>query len=57
LPSINSPLGARPSRFRRERVLVVGCGDIGLRAAGLLRGRVQLMALTSSPDRVPLLRG
>lgn len=56
MPSINSPLGARPSRFRRERVLVVGCGDIGLRAARLLRGRVNLIALTSSPGRVPLLR-
>jgi len=56
LPSINSPLGARPSRFRRERVLVVGCGDVGLRAARLLRGRVKLIALTSSTERVPLLR-
>jgi len=37
-------------------VLVVGCGDIGLRAARLLRGRVQLLALTSSPDRVAVLR-
>jgi len=56
LPSINSPLGARPSRFRRQRVLVVGCGDVGMRAAGLLRGRLQLIALTSSPARVPQLR-
>ena len=56
MPSINSPLGARPSRFRRERVLIVGCGDVGLRAVGLLRGRMRLMALTSSPARAPLLR-
>ncbi|MDM0105595.1 NAD-dependent epimerase/dehydratase family protein [Variovorax sp. J22R24] len=56
MPSINSPLGAMPSRFRRERVLIVGCGDVGLRAVGLLRGRVRLMALTSSPERGPLLR-
>ncbi|VTU27833.1 NAD dependent epimerase/dehydratase family protein [Variovorax sp. SRS16] len=56
MPSINSPLGARPARFRRERVLVVGCGDVGLRAARLLRGRVRLVALTSSPERVPALR-
>jgi nucleoside-diphosphate-sugar epimerase len=56
LPSINSPLGARPSRFRRERLLIVGCGDVGLRAAGLLRGNVRLMAVTSSPARAPLLR-
>ena len=56
MPSINSPLGARPSRFRRERVLVVGCGDVGMRAAGLLRGRVRLIASTSSPARVQALR-
>lgn len=56
MPSINSPLGARPSRFRRERVLIVGCGDVGLRAARLLRGNVRLMAVTSSVERAPLLR-
>jgi nucleoside-diphosphate-sugar epimerase len=56
LPSINSPLGAKPARFRRERVLVVGCGDVGLRVAVQLKGRVALYALTSSPSRVPALR-
>jgi nucleoside-diphosphate-sugar epimerase len=56
LPSINNPAGALPARFRRQRILIVGCGDIGLRTAALLRGRVQLIALTSSPDRVPALR-
>jgi nucleoside-diphosphate-sugar epimerase len=56
LPSINTPLGAKPARFRRERVLVVGCGDIGLRTARLLAGRATLYALTSSPARVPALR-
>ncbi len=52
-------LGARPARFRRERVLVVGCGDVGLRAArelGAIQGRVRVMALTSTPARAPLLR-
>ncbi|MBO9650797.1 MAG: SDR family oxidoreductase [Variovorax sp.] len=56
MPSINSPLGARPSRFRRERVLVVGCGDVGLRVVGLLRGHVNVLASTSSPQRVNVLR-
>jgi nucleoside-diphosphate-sugar epimerase len=56
LPSIQSPLGALPSRFRRERVLIVGCGDVGLRVAQALGKRVLIRALTSSPDRVPLLR-
>ena len=50
------PLGALPARFRRERVLLIGCGDVGLRVARGLRGRVRLLALTSSPDRVPALR-
>jgi nucleoside-diphosphate-sugar epimerase len=40
--------------------LIVGCGDVGLRAAGQLGApqiqRVRLMALTSSPERVRLLR-
>jgi nucleoside-diphosphate-sugar epimerase len=45
-----------PARFRRERVLIVGCGDIGLRVARTLAGRVRLSALTSSAERVSLLR-
>jgi nucleoside-diphosphate-sugar epimerase len=56
LPANHSPLGALPARFRRERVLIVGCGDVGLRAARLLKGRVRLLALTSSADRVAELR-
>lgn len=56
MPSNQTPLGALPARFRRERLLVVGCGDIGLRVARGLRGRMRLFALTSSPQRVPALR-
>lgn len=54
-----SLLGALPARFRRERVLIIGCGDVGQRAAGVLGGssRARVMALTSSPDRAPALRG
>lgn len=37
-------------------MLIVGCGDVGLRAANQLRGRVRLLALTSSPSRVEALR-
>lgn len=48
--------GALPARFRRERVLLVGCGDVGVRVAASLRGRVRLIALTSNADRVPELR-
>jgi len=60
LPSNQTPLGALPARFRRQRVLIVGCGDVGLRTAGQLGApqsqRVRLMALTSSPERMRLLR-
>ena len=60
MPSNQTPLGALPARFRRQRVLIVGCGDVGLRTAGQLGApqsqRVRLLALTSSPDRVRLLR-
>lgn len=56
LPSNLTPLGALPARFRRQRVLIIGCGDVGLRVADLLPPRVQRMALTSSPERVAALR-
>ena len=43
-------------RFRRPRLLIVGCGDVGMRVVQLLRGRWQLLALTSSPARCAELR-
>ena len=45
-------MGALPSRFRKERVLIVGCGDVGQRATKQLVGRTRVMALTSSPDKL-----
>ncbi len=61
--STATPLGALPARFRRPRVLIVGCGDVGLRAAqALQKGAaggskpVRVLALTSSPERVAGLR-
>jgi nucleoside-diphosphate-sugar epimerase len=56
LPSNLSPLGALPFRFRRQRVLIIGCGDVGLRAAAALSRRMHVLALTSSPDRRAALR-
>ncbi|MDZ7920810.1 SDR family oxidoreductase [Rhodoferax sp.] len=56
MPSNQTPLGALPARFRRERLLIVGCGDVGLRVASLLRGKVGLLALTSHAERVAELR-
>lgn len=43
-------------RFRRTRLLIVGCGDVGLRAAAALPRRVRVLALSSSPARYPDLR-
>ncbi|MCX7255590.1 MAG: SDR family oxidoreductase [Polaromonas sp.] len=56
MPSNQTPLGALPARFRRQRVLIVGCGDVGLRVADLLPPHIQRLALTSSPERVAALR-
>lgn len=52
MPSNSNPLGALPARFRRQRILIIGCGDVGLRVARLLPGRSNVMALTSSGSRV-----
>ncbi len=46
-----------PNRHSRQPVLlIVGCGDVGLRVLKLLRGRWRVLALTSSPSRCELLR-
>ena len=45
-----------PAAFRRPALLIVGCGDVGLRVAKLLRPRWRLIALTSSPQRIAALR-
>jgi len=56
LPSNQTPLGALPARFRRERLLIVGCGDVGMRVAAQMQGKVRLLALTSQEGRTELLR-
>jgi nucleoside-diphosphate-sugar epimerase len=55
LPSNQSPLGALPARFKRERLLIIGCGDVGQRVVRAQR-HVRVLALTSSPARVAELR-
>jgi len=45
-----------PARFKRPRIVIVGCGDVGLRIARILAKRGPLWALTSSPQRLPALR-
>lgn len=39
-----------------RRLLIIGCGDVALRAVPLLRSRYRICALTSNPERVPALR-
>jgi nucleoside-diphosphate-sugar epimerase len=42
--------------LRRPRVLIVGCGDVGLRCVELLQKRARVFALTSQPARCAVLR-
>jgi nucleoside-diphosphate-sugar epimerase len=45
-----------PASARRPALLIVGCGDVGVRVARLLVPRWRVLALTSSPQRVEALR-
>ena len=56
LPSNQNPLGALPARFRRPRVLIVGFGDVGVRAARLLTPRVRVLAIVREAARAGTLR-
>ncbi|MEP9323616.1 NAD-dependent epimerase/dehydratase family protein [Paraburkholderia phymatum] len=42
--------------LRRPRVLIVGCGDVGMRCVRQLQGRARLFALTSHAERRDELR-
>jgi nucleoside-diphosphate-sugar epimerase len=53
---VRHPSPSRCRAFRRSRVLIIGCGDVGLRAAQVLLPAVRVLALTSSAERVPTLR-
>lgn len=53
--SFAAPQSPWPRR-RRPRLLIVGCGDVGMRVVHALAGRWQVLALTSSPERAPALR-
>lgn len=54
MPSSLPP--SRSSRSRRPTLLIVGCGDVGLRVLRELGGRWRVLALTSSPQRCNALR-
>jgi nucleoside-diphosphate-sugar epimerase len=51
-----NPLGALPARFRRQRLLLVGCGDIGMRVVQRLKQRVMVTVLSASGNRSDALR-
>ncbi|MEX5748234.1 SDR family oxidoreductase [Massilia sp. X63] len=46
----------QPSAFHRPRLLIVGCGDVGMRLLPLLAGRFRVFALTSRRERCAELR-
>jgi len=43
-------------RTQRPTLLIVGCGDVGIRVVKLLRGRFRLLALATSVDRSSAIR-
>ncbi|MDX3907336.1 MAG: SDR family NAD(P)-dependent oxidoreductase [Pigmentiphaga sp.] len=49
-------LPAPARRLGRPRLLIVGCGDTGMHVLERLAARKRVFALTSSPDRLPVLR-
>lgn len=60
----SASLGALPARFRKPRLLIVGCGDVGQRVASILNANksvqaqpLRVLALTSSAERVAPFRG
>lgn len=53
------PAGSKQRRRRklgRPRLLIVGCGDVGLRIVARVRDRFRIVALTSSTARINALR-
>ena len=45
-----------PARFRRQRILVVGCGDVGSRLVRQSNPRIRFLALATSPESAQSLR-
>ncbi|MDB5820573.1 MAG: NAD(P)-dependent oxidoreductase, partial [Rhizobacter sp.] len=45
-----------PHRSKRPTLLIVGCGDVGMRVLRLLRDRYRIVALTTSRERMAGLR-
>ncbi len=58
-PAVRNRRGNRPRLFRRPRLLIVGCGDVGARIVRLLAvrpGRIRLIATTRRTDGAAALR-
>ena len=49
-------MGALPARFRRPRLLIVGCGDVGKRVLPWVRQRMQTMVMTRHADAMAFWR-
>ena len=45
-----------PPRLHRPRLLILGCGDVGMRLLPLVRERFRVFAVTSNPERCGQLR-
>jgi nucleoside-diphosphate-sugar epimerase len=43
-------------RLGKPRLLILGCGDVGMRLLPLLRERYRVFAVTRDPEQVPVLR-
>lgn len=56
VPVQTSFLGAKSRRFRRTTLLIIGCGDVGLRVARALPKHVRVLATTSNAERIQELR-
>jgi nucleoside-diphosphate-sugar epimerase len=54
VPPPHANIGRR--KLGRPRLLIIGCGDVGLRIVSRLAARFRLIALTSTPARAAMLR-
>jgi nucleoside-diphosphate-sugar epimerase len=52
----NKNLSIKRAAWQRPRLLIVGCGDVGMRLLPLVRSRFRVFALTSQPERAAALR-
>lgn len=48
--------GSGARKLRRPRLLILGCGDVGMRLLPLVRDRFRVFAVTSQPERQAELR-